>query len=518
MINSKAQVLIDNFEAEPKKKRDLLEPGITVSRTVSAAAVLYESARNAVEFRADHLIRRAAIERIIKRRLITRSSGNNVAESLVRELLWARYLENGSVPNAKVEEIQRTIDKYVTLKNEVSKLPQSGDFANWLIGVASCEIEKKLAPAPNREALINFVFQSLKDKIVIENEPSPKNNDIQVYIAVHRAYAISDEPIIRFQLFLTYFPNWIDGDTKMAVSVAPSFPQVFHEIESQLNHPAKDKLRRFIKSECAPFFVIRDMAEQNPSEFSKILSDDQLLVDKAKDDLVKRYLETKAKLQRAAKRSIVYIFLTKMVFALLIELPYDIIMKATNNIAILINSLFPPALMFIVTAGIGMPDGQNTEKVVEKIKEYVYGSQSNERKVKISLKKNNSLMFTIVYFLTFLLIFGAILKFLDYLNFSIVSKTIFLFFVSVVSFFGYRVRLDSKDYVIKEKESAITPIVDFFFLPILRVGQWLSGELAQINFLIFFLDFIIEAPFKAFFKVIEEWLHFLRTKKEEIIS
>src|SRR5438477_170566 len=36
-----------------------------VSRTVSLLAALYEKARNAVEFRAEHLIRRASIERIL---------------------------------------------------------------------------------------------------------------------------------------------------------------------------------------------------------------------------------------------------------------------------------------------------------------------------------------------------------------------------------------------------------------------------------------------------------------------
>lgn len=518
MLNKKAQVLLDNFDSDPKKNLNPSESGITVSRTVSAAAVLYESARNAVEFRAEHLIRRAAIERILKRRLITKSADGLIAEDLVRELLWARYLENGSIPNSKVEEIQKTIDKYVVLKTEVAKISKSNDHANWLIGVASCEIEKKLAPAPNREALTNFVFQSLKDRVSIENEKDSKTNNIQVYIAVQRAYALSDDPIIRFQLFLTYFPDWIDGDVQTAKTIIPLFPKIYQEIEAQLNHPAKNKLRRFVKRECAPFFVLRDLAEQSPSEFPKVLSDNELLSIKAKEDLEKHYLETKAKLQRAAKRSIVYIFLTKMIFALLIEIPFDLIMKSTNYLAIIINTLFPPALMFMVTANISLPDGHNTEKVIEKINTYISGDTNNEQKVKISLKKNNSATFTIIYFLTFLLMFGVINRVLDQFHFSLVSKAIFVFFVSLVSFFGYRVRLDSKDYVISEKESAITPVIDFFFLPILRVGQWLSGELAQVNFLIFFLDFIIEAPFKAFFRVIEEWLHFLRIKKEEIIQ
>ena len=86
----------------------------------------------------------------------------------------------------------------------------------------------------------------------------------------------------------------------------------------------------------------------------------------------------------------------------------------------------------------------------------------------------------------------------------------------MVFFFGYRVRLITKDYVIQEKEGALTSFTDFLFLPILRVGQILSAELAQINFLIFVFDFVIEAPFKAFFEILEEWFKFIRIKKEEI--
>lgn len=521
MLNTKTQKLLENFQSEPKFKKPLLEQGVTVSRTVSAAAVLYEAARNAVEFRAEHLIRRAAIERILKRRLLTKSSGLGIAESLVRELLWARYLENGVLPHSKVIEIQETINKYVEFRNEVLSTcsPNTKNkYSDWIIGIASCEIEKKLAPAPNREALTNFVYQTLKNRVTLEGENDQKINNIQAYIAVHRSYALSDEPIIRFHLFLSYFPNWIENETGEIKKISLEFSKVYQEIETLLAHPAKDKLKQFIKKEAAPFFVIRDLAETNPQEFPGIVSHPAILTEKAKDLLNNRYLETRSRLRRAATRSIIYIFLTKMVFALLIELPFDLLLKKTNYLAITINTLFPPFLMFLVTASASLPDNQNTERVIEKIKEYLYEENEKTDKINITLKKPSPKAFSVIYFLTFIIIFGLIIGLLDKLGFSIVSKIVFLFFLTLVSFFGYRVRLDTKDYVIREKESVFTPITDFVFLPILRVGQWLSGELAQINFLIFFLDFIIEAPFKAFFRVIEEWIHFIRIKKEEIIT
>ena len=502
--------------AEPEKKG--VQPGeevITVSKTVSAAAVIYEAARNAVEFRADHLIRRAAIERILKRRVLTNPSGEGIGEALVRELLWAKYLENGSVPVRKVSEIQETINKYLVLRKE--KMAAS----DWLMGVASCEIEKKLVPAPRREALINFCYQVLQKRVALPLEKEQKTHDIQAYIATHRGFALSDEPIIRFHLFISFFPEWINLKPEDSLKILPKFDQAYLEIEKQLNYPLKDQLRMFVTRQVAPFNVIRDLAEESPSDFGRIVSDPQLLEEKTRKILTRRYQETGKRLRRAAIRSIIYIFLTKMLFALLLEFPFDLLLGKTNFLALGINSLFPPALMFLVTASIRLPGEENTKKVIGRIKEFIYLKQPVKTTIELlpaARSKFLSVSFTTIYLLTYFLIFGGVLFLLNKAHFNLVSQAIFLFFLSVVSFFGYRVRLLTKNYEITEKEWVLTPIVDFLFLPILRVGQWFSNELAQINILIFIFDFVIEAPFKAFFAVFEQWIRFIQTKREEITS
>ena len=75
----------------------------------------------------------------------------------------------------------------------------------------------------------------------------------------------------------------------------------------------------------------------------------------------------------------------------------------------------------------------------------------------------------------------------------------------------------SKEYVIKEKESIFMPIVDFFMMPLVSVGKWMSSEIAKINVLLLVFDFLIEAPFKVLFEVIEEWISFIKRRKEDII-
>ena len=119
--------------------------------------------------------------------------------------------------------------------------------------------------------------------------------------------------------------------------------------------------------------------------------------------------------------------------------------------------------------------------------------------------------------LTFILSFGIIFYGLSLLNYSIASEIIFIFFLSLVLFFGYRIRKTGKEYVVSDKESIFTPVADFFILPILNVGKVLSAEISKLNFLVAILDFFIEAPFKAIFEIFEEWFSFIRRKKEEII-
>jgi hypothetical protein len=72
-------------------------------------------------------------------------------------------------------------------------------------------------------------------------------------------------------------------------------------------------------------------------------------------------------------------------------------------------------------------------------------------------------------------------------------------------------------YRLIEKTSFFTPIVDFFFMPILSLGKVFSEGVSKLNFFTFIFDFIIEAPFKLIIEVIEEWISFVKQKKEEIV-
>ena len=102
---------------------------------VSVLARVYEKARNALEYRADHLVRRAAIERILKRLMVYEKDPSGLAKLLLIELKWARYVSIAELEQVSEAKLAQTLERYI-------KVFESGVPREWLMGVASAEIEE----------------------------------------------------------------------------------------------------------------------------------------------------------------------------------------------------------------------------------------------------------------------------------------------------------------------------------------------------------------------------------------
>src|SRR3989344_7640792 len=103
-VSSLAQLVIDSFEERHLPNH---EKKINVNPIVSKFASWYEKVRNAMEYREDEVILRAAIERVLRRRLLLGGNAKTTAEPLVRELLWARYMPEGSLPESMEETVEK---------------------------------------------------------------------------------------------------------------------------------------------------------------------------------------------------------------------------------------------------------------------------------------------------------------------------------------------------------------------------------------------------------------------------
>jgi len=490
---------------------------IKTTKAASNLAVVYEAARNAVEFRSEHLIRQSAIVRILKRRLFLRQASGKIAPLLIRELIWARYLKDDAVSVNKNDEIEKIVNKY----RDIISLSKDAKLRDWLFDLAGCEIEENLVFNPYPQLLINFTSQCLQTRISIEDEVDEKMRDIQVYIAVERGFAINSEIFITYHLLKAIMPVWFDQNVN-SEELLSKLLEVKKEIDMDLSYPLASDIKREIVKQAAPFNLLREMVIREPDVFMESLKDKDSMNNFATQMLNSLYQENQGKVMRASTRSIVYIFLTKMVFGMAVELPYDFLVGRTNNLALIINLVFPPMLMFLLNLGVDIPNSANTKRIIEKINDYFYNGV--DLKITTIGKRQKAInvferIFLGIYSILFVGVFVFVIWVLNLLHFSIVSKAIFLFFLCVVSFFAYRVRSISKDYAYQEqKEGFLSSLIDFLFLPIVKVGQWLSGQIARLNFLGFIFDFIIEAPLKVFLEVVEEWIRFVRNKKEEIFT
>ncbi len=520
-------LLVNLTKIKPKTPPDETAK-ISVSQTVSFFALAYEKLRNAVEYRESHLIRRAAIERILKRRLALNPQGTGEGENVIRELLWARYFPSDSLGIEDVVKVQSIIDKYLQIKTALNT-GQTGErkiyYAEFLYDLLSCEIEEILSPQESQTtALFTFyIFQVLKDKVKIENVAEDQKNAF-FYVTLEKSFNKSDLPYLRFHLFTLSF-NQISETPKEAIKdLVAKLPEMLKKIDDLIQNPYSERLRRFVTKQIPPFNIFLELYKKQKNSVENIIENKQSLWTEVDQLCREKYAQTRTRLNNLAFKAIVYIFLTKMIFALLLEYPLSLFFyNEINYSALAINSLFPPALMFFIIWFTKIPGEDNTKKLYERFVNIIDKDQSFEKSVSFIIRKPRVkrptlvFVFTIFYSLTFIITFALLYNILSFLHFNFISQAVFVFFVSIVSYFAYRIRQIAKEYQLQDKESFFRPFIDFFFIPILSVGKWLSNGIASLNFFSFLFDFIIEAPFKLIIEVVEEWISFVRGKKEEII-
>lgn len=524
-LSSFTIALLHNLSQIKKKAKIDEHAKILVSKTVSFFAIAYEKVRNAVEYREEHFIRHAAIERILKRRLLLNPEGKGEAENLIRELLWARYFPDGSLGTLDVEKIQKVLNIYIQIKKKLT-VGQTSEkkayYATFLFDLLTCEIEEALDPyeAKRSSLFISYVYQVLKDKVKIE-KVSDELKDAYFYVAAEKAYAKSNDSYLRYHLFQLSHGALYEETQLVTVT---DLPTIFTNIDHIIHSPHVDKLTRYIRKQLPPFLVLFSLIQSTTKHVQGILENKSILWSQVDQICREKYQFTRARLRNLAIRSFVYIFLTKMIFAIILEFPLSkMLFNEVNYVSIGINAIFPALLMIFIVFMVRVPGEDNTKRIFDRIIDVINKDDTYEKGLVFTLKpakeKRPVLVFgfTIFYTLTFMITLFVIHQILLLLHFNLVSEVVFIFFVSVVSFFGYRISQVAKEYHLQEKEGVFSPFVDFFFMPILSLGKWFSSGISHLNVFIVILDFLIEAPFKLIFEVIEEWISFVGQRKEEIM-
>lgn len=516
-LSSLAQYLVDSFEE--RQTSVVEERRITVNPIVTKFASWYEKLRTAMEFQEHEVILRATIERILKRRLLLGGNGKTTAKPLVKELLWARYLPDNDIGESVAKKIEEVIDLHLSLRLRIlSQHKISESIINeWTYDLMSADIQYILSQNRSKELIANFMFHVLKDDVVIENS-SDETKNAQVFIAVRKAFARDDLAFLRYHLFCQYFgrltPKTLDYTSE-------HFMKGYQEIIRQMNYFGRERVYMYVKRRTAAFFIFEDILETQKENLKTILENEETLREVVFEACEKRYKSISARVRTAIIRSVIFILLTKVAFAFFVEGTYEkIVYGHIIWDSIIINTSIPPLLMIIVSLFIRTPGQDNSARIFTYITRLLYDDDPVlGNKLLISqhnTEKGFVTAFNILWLFAFCLSFGAIGYVLYRLNFNFISQGIFIFFLAIVSFLSYRIALIAHIYRVGEKQGLGTLLVDFLFMPVIRVGRKLTQGIARINIFLMLFDFFIEAPFKYLFAFFDQWFYFLHAKTEEL--
>lgn len=517
-LSSLASLLISEFEKDEKQVRD---KKISVNPFISKVASLYERLRNAMDYRDEEVILRAAIERILKRRFLFGKTGKIIAEPLVRELVWARYFPDESISESIIEKIGKTIDFHLTLKEQILKNhKQAGEkwVNEWIVQLLSSDIEHILSKRRKKEVMTNFIYNIMQDNILISDDTEQTKN-VQVFIAVHKSFAKDDLALLRYHLFKQIFGSKYPNDTGY---ISSSFIEACKEIHYQLNYKRKEKITNFVKDKTAVFFILEDLLNLAKGQVRELYKNEEEFKKLVFDICEARYGGISSRIRRAIVRSVIFILLTKAFFAIVIEGTFENIFYGRILwMSTIMNIGIPPLLMAFAGLFIRTPDRKNSQRIFSYIQSILV-QEKPKFLTSLTVKKTpdrkslQNSIFTILWLASFVLAFGAIVFVLTKLHFNLISLSVFLFFLAIVSFLSYRINQSAHIYSIEEKKNLAAPIADFFFMPFIRVGRHLTEGISQLNLLLFIFDFVIETPFKGIFGFFEQWFLFLQAKREEL--
>ena len=516
-VNKHSDYLIKTFDENHRKKH---EGGLSSGGIATELAAWYEKLRTAIENRDEEVILRAAIERILRRRLLLGGNGETVGPSLIKELVWAKYFADESIGDDKVDEIVATIDLYLELRNLIPKHNKinDSDLTEWIYHLMASDIEDRLNPTVKKEAMLSYIFHNIREMVNIKDD-TEEIKDIQVFIAIRKAYAKEDLPFLRYALFNQYFGRLSEKNIK---DVGERFSEGKKIIEEQLNYVGRFKIFEFVKRQIPPFLILEDIMVEYNGKFKDLISNPEEFTKIISETANARYANISGKVRRAIIRSIIFILLSKVFLALTVEGTYDKIVYGYVQWGVIaINIAIPVLMMIAVSFIIRAPGKDNTDRIIARINSLLFDEKPDLGKGlwfnhKPKTKSLTDTIFTIVWLGTYLFSFGIIIAILTRLGFNFVSTGFFLFFFAIITFLSYRINQAANLYTVKDKQRLITPIIDFFFMPIARVGRYLSEGVRSINVFIFVLDMLIEMPLKGLIAFFERWFSFLHSKREDL--
>ncbi|MFA7253870.1 MAG: hypothetical protein WC107_04920 [Patescibacteria group bacterium] len=518
-LSFQAEKLISDFFAALEIEKNLHHDN---DKTVSSA-LIYEKIRVALEYQEEHLILKNAIARILRRRyaLALHNNVNQMTNDLINELAWSNYLNPELLKEQDIVKIKEIIGRNtLILKHAISKRFKRHELQKIILDWAACEIEEYLKPSRENDVFIDYAFRIYNKNLIIDgSSQTPEQSAIQLKSVIYQLLLKPDLPLIQFWLIKQGIPAWFSSDSEEIIKIAKSFDPYFNIIERVLNHHLRPRYVTFVKRYIAPFVLLRQVLLSKGTTLDNIKNNPRIL----EAMVIERYQMVveagRRKVWRGTYRALIFIICTKISLAFLLEIPFDkYIAGEINLVSLIINVSLPPFLMLVSGTFVKSPPKKNVKNVSAVTTSIITSDQIEDKPFRLVPQVAGGFeIFNIIYILFTLGILGVVIWLLLSLDFNILSIILFFFFVSVVSFFSFRIRNIALELAMKRsKDDAITSMMEFLLLPFIRIGKFFSDKFTAFNPFIIALDFIIEAPLKTIIKIMNSWLKFINAKKEEL--
>ena len=494
-------------EIEVAEKVHVSSVGTTVTRG-------YEKLRNASENAEESLLLQRAVKRFYKRLLMTPDSHDLIKDSgleLITELTLAGYLENDSVPKSRVEEIDKIVAGYMGARDVIKKKLSGDHLYSWTIDPLSAEIESLFNDHQPQLALSNLAYNYFIETLDVGKifTKKPTSYEAMLLVSVWTAILRIDAATIRYNLLKRY------NSTPTKIE---DYLKINNQIDAIFNSKDTDKLIKLVSRYSARFRVMLRNVD-NEAIPSALLKKD-LFMSHFESAISETYKITNKAVNRGIFRSIMFLFITKVVIGIAIEVPYDLIVFGVLVwLPLIVNLVFPPLYMMLLRFTLKMPGRANSRALSDDIEKVLYVEKLQPLYADVgSSSKDYALGFQIFYGLIVMgVIVGSGYLLLNYVEFNWLHLIIFYIFFSAASFLGFRLsRWIREIEVVDTRQNFVSMLRDFLYMPFVVAGQWINEKYAKIAFVSKALDMFIELPMKSLLRLVRRWNSFLSAKKDEL--
>lgn len=493
-----------------------------ISREVG---VLYEKLRFALDNKEEHFFRRYAVRRALRRVSLFSNDPERLLSILIADLIRGGYLASGELTDVQQEEAKqslRTFTRMQTLLRNAHESSSYHEYRAFLLDIVAGAIEDAWYDNSREEGLVVMLARTAEKVFEGEEllEQDEEKRRIIFYITSWRSLFTADASLLRYKLWLIVCPGWDQLDDAGLARVVNRFPKISLQINHLISHPLGVSILPKIHDLSIAHTLLYDMVSTYGSGIETIIAEKKLLESHIRECIEERYRGDIERAQHRSFRAIMYIFATKSIMAVGVESLYVFVFKQSlNYIAIAINIVAHPALLFFLTGGVRKPDARNTTRAVLLTSAIVYDTPIPS----IFLKKEHRGIVTDIALGLYTAFLGAsivgIIWGLNTLQFHSVDIFIFLLFLLLVLYFGFRIRSSAlRMRFSNTREGFLRTFFELLLLPLISLGRWMSLRFEKLNIVVLFLDFFIEVPLRLILRFLDIFTRLVERKRDEIYT